>query len=471
MDAFVLEKLKSLPALTVPDYGALNQAFLRAMHDPETKMVRRNPENGHPVFGAYLLSDSNEMVTWGILAVGHWLLNLDDRWIAPTYPDFYSEAFQVFLNEPHAVASEYWYLFYTNVLAGAVQQTLYRDDALALSHIKRSAQTMQKLARSIDYDFNAQGYDFQRGQPFCHRDVYRQPDSIGGYAYQMVFAGAALGLEGCLEEGLKAVRRYEAFLENPWYEIPNGSAALFAAAWLQAHGYANDVEKAAAFVLDHRQGPLQLGNWGAESVDGLMMGWRGEDRQDAMHSAYSMESLMPMQFLLPAVRYVPALAEPVSNWVRHLLSAFQLFYGKGVHTLRESRPDLCAAVPYERLVHDAQTGDPVACGDFCGHRSVYGAGYLMWVEALVRPTQDPWIFALDLSLTDWVSRQETPVFLVQNPYMEEKTVCFRPARRWEKTCGNLGAWQVTLPPNTCRFFTVRAEQVVEWNANQKGNAK
>lgn len=175
---------------------------------------------------------------------------------------------------------------------------------------------------------------------------------------------------------------------------------------------------------------------------------------------------MPLQFVLPAVRYAPKLAETVSNWTRHLLSSFQLFYGKGQNPLKESRPDLNRAVPYERLIQDPQTGEPVACGDFCGHRSVYGAGYLMWVEALVRPTQEPWIFALDLSLTDWVSWQKTPVFLVQNPHDVAKEVSFRPSHHWKKRCGAADEWRVALPPKSCSFFTVGEDGgPVLWQAN------
>lgn len=449
-----LEGMKSLPALPIPDYQKLNKEFLKAMQDPKNQMQRTNPVNGHPVFGAYLLSDSNEMVTWGILAVGHWLLGYDTAWLAPSFLDFFSEAYGLFLNEPHSTRSEHWYLFYTNVLAGAVQRTLYRDDVRAAACMRQSASAMKRLAQAVSYDFNQQGFDFKRGETFTHKDIYRQPDSIAGYAYQMLYASQVLGLQDCLEESVCAIRRYQAFAENPWYEIPNGSAGLFAAAWLRAHGYENDVEKTAGWVFDHEKGPLQTGLWGSEPVNGLMMGWRGDTRAEAETSAYSMESLMPLQFVLPAVRYAPELAEPVANWVRHLLSAFQLFYGRGVQTLQETRPELTPAVPYERLVRGDGAEEPIACGDFCGHRSVYGAGYLMWVEALIRPTQDPWIFALDLTLTDWVSPSETPVYLIQNPYEAEKTVSFTAAARWEKTCGS-GPFTVAIPPKAHRFITVK----------------
>lgn len=427
-----LEDMKKLPGLSIPDYRELNRRFLEAVHEPANKIYRTNPENGHPIFGAYTLSDSNEMVTWGILAVGEWLMNLDTEWIAPTYFDFFSQSHQVFLNSPHGNGTEFWYLFYVNLLAGAVYRTLYQGDERAERCLIESAGSMKAMAHRIAYDFNAQGFDFAAGHPFTNKDIYRQPDSSAGYAYQMLFASQVLGQSDCLEESIRAIRLYQAHESNPWYEIPNGSAGLLTAAWLQSHGYKNDVEKTAFWVFDHENGPLQKGSWGEECVNGLMMGWRGDTRKDAMDSAYSMESLMPMQLLLPAVRFCPALAEAVACWVRHVMSSFQLFYGQGKTKLRETRPDLNPAVPYEKLRRTDGEENPTACGDFCGERSVYGAGYLMWLDALVRNTEQEWIFALDLSITDWISRKTCPVYLLQNPFDREVTIHFTVADIWRK---------------------------------------
>lgn len=427
-----LEDMKALPTLSLPDYSALNERFIKAVQNPADRIYRINPKNGHPIFGAYTLSDSNELVTWGILAIGEWLMNRDTAWIAPTYFDFFHKTHNVFLNAPDSDVTEFWYLFYVNLLAGAVYRTLYAGDDKAKACMTASAKSIKEMAESLNYDFNAQGFRFDTYQPFTKRDIYRQPDSLAGYAYQMLFAAQVLGLSDCLEESAAAIRRYQAFETNPWYEIPNGSAGVFTAAWLQAHGCENDVEKTAFWVFDHENGPLQTGNWGEECVNGLMMGWRGETRQDAVDSAYSMESLMPMQMLLPSVRFCPALAQAVANWVRHVLSSFQLFYGQGKTKLKETRADLSSAIPYERLQRVEGEENPLACGDFFGHRSVYGAGYLMWIDALVRSTEQAWIYALDLSLTDWISEKSCPVFLLQNPLDRAVTVHFTVADIWMK---------------------------------------
>ena len=153
-------ELKNLPDLAIADYGVLNREFLKALQDPETEMVRKNPENGHPVFGAYLKSDSNEMVTWGNLAIGQWLLEEKCEWLAPTYFDFFNEELQIFLNEAGGKRSEYWYLFYTNTLAGAVQQTLYRGEEQAYKIIKKQFSTFATVSTMINTEASAVSMDW-----------------------------------------------------------------------------------------------------------------------------------------------------------------------------------------------------------------------------------------------------------------------------------------------------------------------
>ncbi len=430
------DRMPEHPALPVPDYAKLNLAFRAALMNPANKVLRYAP-NGHPIFGAYIQSDSNELVTWGILAVGEWLSGRDAGWISVTYPDFFVPEIGLYMNSPGGKTTEFWYLFYVNTLAGAVMCTLFPGDAQARERMGASADAMVRLAKALGYDFNHQGYFFEKGVPFTRREQYRQPDSIAGYAYNMLFAARKAERPQYLSESVQALRRYQAFAANPWYEIPNGSAGLMAASWLNAHGYALDVKKMAGWVFDHEQGPMQTGKWGNEEIDGLMMGWRGDTREGAMASAYSMETLMPLQFLLPAVRYCGELAGAVGKYVRCVLSNFQLFYARGTKPLYETQPGLDPSIPYEKLERERDGHIPAACGDFCGDRSVYGAGYLYWLEALARPTTDPDIFALDLSLTDWLADQKYPVFLLRNAAHSACTVRFTPAAVWHTLCPEL----------------------------------
>lgn len=425
------DQMPERPALPVPDYAALAQAFHAAMLEPKNKVLRHRA-NGHPRFGAYLLSDSDELVTWGILAIGEWISGRDPAWIAVSYPDFFVPETGLYMNFPGGMVSEFWYLFYVNTLAGAVLSALYPHDAQARTRMGAAADGMALLAEKMYYDFNQQGYRFDQDAPFTDKPIFRQPDSIAGYAYNMLFAARRADRPQYLARSVEALERYQAFEENPWYEIPNGSAGLLAACWLNAHGHALNVQKIAGWVFDHAQGPLQTGTWGGEQVDGLMMGWRNKTRAAALGEAYSMETLMPLQFLLPAMRYCPQLADAVGKWVRCVLSNFQLFYARGTQPLHETRPELDARIPYEKLEKRRGPHSPVACGDFHGERSVYGAGYLDWLAALARPTNDPDLFALDLSLTDWLAEERYPVFLLRNPAAEARTVRFTPAPVWQK---------------------------------------
>jgi hypothetical protein len=424
-----IDRMPEHPQLPVPDYEKLNRDFRCALLDSKNKVLRYS-QNGHPIFGAYIQSGSNELVTWGILAVGEFLSGRDAGWISVTYPDFFVPETGLYMNSPGAMATEFWYLFYVNTLAGAVMCTLFPGDKAARERMGSSADAMLRLAQMLDYDFNHQGFLFDKNVPFTRRDVYRQPDSIAGFAYNMLFAALRAERPQYLAQSVQALKRYQDFSENPWYEIPNGSAGLMAAAFLNAHGYELDVRKMAGWVFDHEHGPLQTGKWGDEEIDGLMMGWRGDTREGAMASAYSMETLMPLQFLLPCVRYCPDLADAVGKYARCVLSNFQLFYAMGTKPLFETQPGLAPSIPYEKLERERAGHTPAACGDFCGDRSVYGAGYLYWLEALVRPTSDDDVFAFDLSLTDWLAKEKYPVILLRNPNAVAQTVSFTPAGVW-----------------------------------------
>ena len=426
-----VDRMPNLPALPVPSLHELNEQFRKALLDPANRILRQD-EHGNPIFGAYIGSNSNELITWAIITLGEFFTNRDASWLISTWPTFFSEQAQIYLNSPRSVGSELWYLFYGNTLCSALQQTLFPDDPLVRARFGASADSMQRMAKVLEYNFNHQSFHFDRMEPSTRKPQYRQPDSGGGYAYNMLFAALHADRPEYIEESLHAIKLYERMPSNPWYEIPNGSAALMAAAWLDAHGHPRDIDRIAGWLFDHDLGPLQIGKWGKEEIDGLMMGWFGDTRALAMSSAYSMETFMPLQFFLPAVRYCPQLADAVGKYVRCLLSNFQLFYAKGSEPLYETKPELDASIPYERLDFERDGHIPAACGDFHGHRSIYGSGYLMWLEAMARETNDKDIFALDLSLTDWLAKDRYPVFLLRNPFEEDRTVTFSIAPVWEK---------------------------------------
>ncbi len=251
--------MPDIPQLPVPDYKGLNREFRNALLNPANSAFRYD-ENHHPNFAAYLCSNSNEMVTWGILAIGEWLCARNTDWIRSMYYyDFFSEELKLYLNAHNATQSEYWYLFYANTLASSVARTLFEKDSEVFARMAQASDSMIALAKKINYDFNDQGYDFPIGKSFTNADIFRQSDSIAGFAYNTLFAALQADHREYLTESAKTIGMYQEFQANPRYEISNGSAGILAAAWLNVHGHKNGIHKIAGYVFDHDEGPLQTG--------------------------------------------------------------------------------------------------------------------------------------------------------------------------------------------------------------------
>jgi len=193
-----IEQMPDIPQLPVPDYKRLSLEFRNALLNPANRAFWYD-ENHHPNFAAYVGGNSSEMVTWGVIAIGEWLCAEDTDWIRSTYYDFFSEELGLYLNARNTTQSEYWYSFYVNALASAVAKTLFEKDAKSFARIAQSADSMVAMAKKVNCDFNDQGYDFSIGKPFTNADIFRQPDSIAGFAYNMLFA--ALQMAGRTEIG------------------------------------------------------------------------------------------------------------------------------------------------------------------------------------------------------------------------------------------------------------------------------
>ncbi|MCL2360265.1 MAG: hypothetical protein FWC73_00445 [Defluviitaleaceae bacterium] len=444
-------KKMPLPTRQVPDYEALTEDFNTHVYN-QANGIRYIDTDGNTYFTAYSEGKGNEMVTWGILAVSQ-----EEPWpgMAKTFENYFHPKHKIYMNTPGSTKTEYWYLLYVNTLAGVVYRCVFPDCKNAYTRMLESAESLQRMAVCIGYDFNDQGYDFTLGKAWTNKDIYRQPDTIGGYAYNMLFAGLHGKRDDFIAEAVKGIKLYESFENNPWYEIPNGGTAVLAAAWLKSKGHDINLEKILGYVLDTEEGPLQTGHWNGESVDGLMMGWRGDDRAYAIASAYSMETLMPLPFLLPAVKYVPEMAKSITKYALNAVANFDLFYGRGLY---ETRPDLSSAVPYEKLERERDGHSPAACGDFMGHRSVYGGGYLSWTNAIMRPTGCEHMPAWDISITDWLDTEaQAPTFLLYNHENVTRTGSFTPSPWWYKKRPDLTPGEeieVSVSPNSMKIITL-----------------
>ncbi|RPJ49663.1 MAG: hypothetical protein EHM21_06555, partial [Chloroflexi bacterium] len=344
--SFDLPGLPNRPKVPPLDWEGLSGKLARFVMAPANRVRFTTPE-GNTAFTAFL-EDRNygtrrhELTAFGPVILGLALLGEDVRPLAGSLGMFFDPAERIFLNSPGQPRVEWWYLFNINALAAHLVLLTLPEDETWLLHWRQAAGRLVDLAHRMDYDFNQQGYDFAAEAAWTERDIYRQPDTIAAYAYLMLLAYSRFGDAIFYAEALAAMERYLAFPENPWYEIPSGAMGAACAAQLRGMGAPVDVERAVQYALDPRAG-MVLGTWGAEEVNGLVRGWHHSQPE----SAYSMESLVLLPYLLPVARKAPELARVVGKYALNAAANARLFYTG--FTPHESRADLPAPVAYERL--------------------------------------------------------------------------------------------------------------------------
>ncbi len=407
------------PLLPPLDWQSLAVAFDAAVTDPDSRVTQRTDGGLH--FTAFLEGDPDrhELITLGGMTVGRLLGGKSAADWLPGLNAYFRPEWGLFCNGRDDDRTEYWYLMHVNALIVAISRMT--GTPWLGRRLRTSLERIRDLGRRVDYDFDAQGFDFRRQRPFADRDAFRQPDSIGGYGYLMLAGWELFGEAAFYREALIALDRYQAFAANPWYEVSNGAMAALAAARMAATGEDLDVDDFLRRILDPVDGPLFTGNWGQAAIDGLMRGWRGFSREEASATAYSLESLLPPAYVLPMVRYWPQLAETVAAYVLNVASNARWFFGGHLGAGAESRPDLSDAVPYETLHRCHQGIVPYASGDFFGHKSVYGGAVIAWLSRLLRPTSDPYVLAMDVGASDFLAPAAS-TRLIYNPWPEARRV-------------------------------------------------
>ena len=400
------------------DFHALANAFDTYVMDP-AHGVNMRAKDGRQVFTSALEGvEDGGLTAYGPMAVGKELRGEGLEDLAGSLKGYFSEPYGLFLDGAGATLCEHWYMMDVNALAFGLIRLRFEQDPEWLSRVERSAARLRDMAKQIKYDFNSQGYDFAKAAAFTNKDIYRQPDALGGYSYVMLLAWKLTGKAFCLEEAKIGLDRYLDFSANPWYEVPSGAMAVMAAARLEAMGYPGNARKALGFVLDSKTELMASGKWGGHEVNGLMAGFRTEPPGQA----YSMETMVTLPYLLPAVRFRPELAGEVARHALNAVANLRWFYPEFLPRENQSRPDLPSMVPYERLSREEKGHSPYAMGDFAGHRSVYGGAYVLWLDKMVEPQDDPWLLRWDLSKTNFLDRDLPPAFLYYNPWPEEKHV-------------------------------------------------
>jgi hypothetical protein len=405
------------------DFHALANAFDAYVMDP-AHGVNLRAKDGRQVFPSALEGvEDGGLTTYGPMALGKELRGEELEGLAASLKGYFSEPYGLFLDGAGATLCEYWYLMNVTALAYGLIRLRFAKDAEWLARVEKSATRLQAMAKQIKYDFNDQGYDFAKAATFTNQDIYRQPDTVGGYSYVMLLAWKLTGKEFCLAEAKIGIDRYLDFASNPWYEIPSGAMAVMAAARLEAMGYPTNARKALGFVFDSKAGLMATGRWGGREVNGLLAGYRTEPAGQV----YSMESMVALPYLLPAVRFRPELAGEVARYALNAASNLRWFYPEYLPHEDQSRPDLPSMIPYERLSREEKGHSPYATGDFAGHRSIYGGAYVMWLDKMVQPQGDPWLLRWDLARTNFLDHDLPPAFLYYNPWPVEKRISLETA--------------------------------------------
>jgi len=405
------------------DFHALANAFDAWVMDPAHALYTV-AKDGRKVFPSALEGEQDGgLTTYAPMALGKELRGEGLEDLARSLKGYFSEPYGLFLDGAGATLCEYWYLMNVTAMAYGLIRLRFEKDAEWLERVEKSATRLKGMAQQLKYDFNSQGYDFAKGAAFTNHDIYRQPDAVGGYSYVMLLAWKLTGKEIFLAEAKVGIDHYLEFAKNPWYEVPSGAMATLAAARLEAMGHPAKARKALGFVLDSKIGLMAAGRWGGREVNGLMAGFCTEPA----NQTYSMESMVTLPYLLPAVRFRPELGAEVARLALNVASNIRWFYPEYLPSENQSRPDLPPMFPYERLSREEKGHSPYATGDFAGHRSIYGGAYVMWLDKMIQPQGSPWMLRWDLGKTDFMEPDLPPAFLYYNPWPDEKRVTVVPA--------------------------------------------
>lgn len=458
-----LDSQVALPAM--PQQLPLNwdqraDEFDRFVMSPTNRVLRTRSDGSRYFASALEGTGDGGLTTFAPILLGKILRGETVDWLAPSLAAYFSEKYGIFLDGVRASACEYWYLMNVNALAAGIVLRLWSLDQQWMARVRSSADRLIAIAHQVEYNFNDQGYQFDARKPWTKQEIYRQPDTVGGYAYLQLLAYRMFGDAKYLAEAKTGLRRYLSFTKNPWYEVPSGAMACLAAAHLSVTDSTIDVGKALRFVLNPGGRPMQTGSWGSHEVDGLMAGFCTEP----LGEAYSMESLVTAGYLLPVLRYRPEFAELIGRYLLNVSANMRLFYSDCIPAENQSRPDLTSAIPYERLTHTLNGRSPYASGDYGSHRSIYGGAYALWWGELISATTDPRILGMSIARTDFLEPHGYPTYLYYNPLAVARMIRVAPAPRGSRLydltthvflpMANQADPSVEIPPRGARVIVV-----------------
>ncbi|NLA16196.1 MAG: hypothetical protein GX877_06650 [Bacteroidales bacterium] len=298
------------------------------------------------------------------------------------------------------------------------------------------------LNGNYDYSF----FDFSRMQGMRNHIPFQQ-DAAGGYGYVLYSAYMKFGDARYLERAKCAIQALNDQKESHFYEIllPIG---IYTAARLNAEqGTGYDIAKMLDWVFEGNQDSLGrkgwgviVGKWGRYDVSGLQ-----GSIIDGGGYAFLMNSILMAMPLVPMVKYEPSFARAIGKWMLNNVNACRLFYPDQIADENQWLPDMKeltrSVIAYEGLRYEDCYDDPrlkgvhpVALGDGPNWHpnnpkesmfSLYSTAPVGILGAMTDTTDVPGILKHDCNVTDFYSYPSHPVFLLYNPYDQDRKVTYK----------------------------------------------
>lgn len=292
-----------------------------------------------------------------------------------------------------------------------------------------------------NYDYSYFDYYQMKGMV---NHIPLQQDAAGGHAYVLYLAYRKFGDPRYLNRAISALKVLENQKESRFYEILLPLGVFTAAAINAESGTKFDIAKMLDWVFDGCTDPKGRYGWGVIAErwgDYDVHGLQGSIT-DGGGYAFLMNSIKLAWPFVPMVKYQPQYARAIGKWMLNNVNACRLFFPDQIDNRHQWLPELKeitkGVVAYEGLRKTDDYGktalknvSPVALGD--GPKwnpnnppqsmfSLYSTSPVGIFGAMVETTNVEAILKLNCNTTDFYNKSSLPVFLLYNPYKEEKTI-------------------------------------------------
>lgn len=337
---------------------------------------------------------------------------------------------------------DWWYDVFPNVLYYALCD-LYPNEDGADAIQKSIADQFSKADEKLSGNYNYSYFDYSNMEGHVS-NIPMQQDAAGGHAWVLYSAWKKYGDSTYLAHAKSALDALFSQKESRFYEILMPMAAITAAKMNAEQGTDYDVKKIIDWTFDGckaKDGRYGWGviadRWGDYDVYGL----QGSTTDNGGY-AFFMNSVKLSWPFVPMVKYEPEFARAIGKWMLNLANACRLFYPTEIDEahqwLPEERNLTNGNIAYEGLRKFDDYGkeslkgvSPVAIGD--GPKwtpdnppesmfSLYSTAPVGILGSIVDTTDVQYILKLDCNVTDFYSDRPYPVYLIFNPYSEQKTI-------------------------------------------------